>query len=75
MSANILGAVSHQDAGPGVFHSQNSLWACGPLGSWGLQRQPHQRGLWYVQLHIRGLSVCGYAVQDDFGALQFVEVS
>jgi hypothetical protein len=82
MSAYILGlgSVSHEDAKLGTtYHSKVSdggagLYAAGHLGTWMLQRQPHQRGLWYVQLHIRGMCVCGYAVQDDFGALQFVEV-
>ena len=74
MSAIILGAVSHADKPNVTYHSSDGTYAAGRLGTWALQRFPHQRGCWYVQLHIRGMCVTGYAVQDDFGDLQMVEV-
>ena len=75
MSATILGSVSHEDTPKGTYHSRSdNTYAQGQLGGWSLQRMPHQRGRWYVQLHIRGMCVTGYAVQDDFGDLQMVEV-
>lgn len=73
MSATILGAVSHQDNARATYHSKNDTYAAGQLGTWALQRLPHQRGCWHVQLHIRGMCVTGYAVQDDFGDLQMVQ--
>lgn len=74
MSAGILGSVSHDDLPNVVFHAGKDTFACGPLGSWALQRLPHQLGCWHVSLNIRGLSVACLAVQDDFGALQMVAV-
>lgn len=74
MSASILGSVSHKDQVPGSRHATVGTFATSHLGNWMLQRAPHQRGCWYVQVHLRGLFVQGLAVQDDFGALQMVAV-
>lgn len=74
MSAEILGSVSHDDMKPYSRSHADLCHGSSHLGSWHLQRMPQQQGRWYVQLHIRGLCVCGYAVQDDFGALQMVAV-
>jgi len=74
MSAMILGSVSHEDCKPCAFHAAASTYAGGHLGSWSLQRLPHQNGRWYVSIHIRGLFVSCLAVQDDFGDLQMVAV-
>lgn len=74
MSAYIVGGYSHQDLMNRVTHYPHANLAIGPLGSWSLQRLPHQRGCWYVDLHIRGMLVMGRAVQDDFGDLQMVAV-
>lgn len=74
MSAQILGSVCHADHSNSTFHSASDTYAQGMLGSWSLQRMPHQTGRWYVSLFIRGMHIGGYAVQDDFGDLQMVEV-
>lgn len=76
MSADIINAESIRAAAgiPGnTFHGDDNGF--NGLGMWMLQRLDHQRGRWYVQLYLRGLCICGYAVQDDFGNLQFVEAS
>lgn len=74
MGAQILGSVSHVDSMPYCIHSRAGEYAATHLGNWSLQRLPHQRGCWYVQLHIRGMCVTAHAVQDDFGDLQMVAV-
>lgn len=74
MSAEILGSVSHDDMEPYSTTHPTTCHGSSHLGMWFLQRMPHQRGCWYVQLHIRGLCVTAHAVQDDFGALQMVAV-
>jgi hypothetical protein len=72
MSAYILGAVCHEDPPAGVYHYPTHLYAISALGSWSLQRLPHQLGRWFVSLQLRGLMVDCHAVQDDFGDLQMV---
>ncbi|MDQ0082898.1 hypothetical protein J2W35_003257 [Variovorax boronicumulans] len=66
--------MSHEDMEPYSTTNERHCHGTSHLGSWHLQRMPHQRGCWYVQFHIRGMCVTGYAVQDDFGALQMVAV-
>jgi hypothetical protein len=76
MSAQIINADSIRASDgcvTGTAHG-DSTYACNRLGVWMLQRHGHQRGCWYVALYIRGLAVCGLAVQDDFGNLQMVSV-
>ncbi len=61
-------------AGESYHGEKDGTYAFNGLGMWMLQRFPHQRGCWHVQLYIRGLFVGCEAVQDDFGDLIIVKV-
>lgn len=59
----------------GSYCNDNMNYGCNSLASWHLQRLPHQVGRWVCFFQVRGLDVTCYAVQDDFGDLQMVDVA
>lgn len=75
MSTHIIqnSALSDCDGIAGKTYHGNETYGFNGLGCWMLQRAPEQRGRWYVNLSVRGLSLTMYAVQDDYGDLQGVE--
>lgn len=77
-SASIINSEVFRKA-DGITHGtgwdDKNAYAYNSLASWHLQRFAHQLGRWVVFFQVRGLNVTCYAVQDDFGNLQMVEVA
>jgi hypothetical protein len=77
MSTHIFNTVGDREkdgCSSATRHLEARCYAYNNLAVWHMnQYHGPGFGMWKVCVYLRGLVVCGLAVQDDFGNLQMVE--
>ncbi|WP_295379622.1 hypothetical protein [uncultured Pseudacidovorax sp.] len=58
-----------------TYHGSSGTYGFNNLASWRLSHAVGGGGRWFMNIVVRGLAVACYAVVDDFGDLQIVQMS